>query len=196
MLGQSAISPVTCVNSAAVCVFPTDIGWVGIAGRGQVLQSLVFGYDAQAEVLSRFQVELEDGGNIVDWNPTLRVRLQRFLGGQGSADFRDVDTVATESTPFAARVIAAVRNIPAGQVKSYAEVAAMSGSPKASRAVGNIMARNTIPLVIPCHRVVASGGRLGGFSSPQGLEMKTRLLRLEGFAEVAAFRNLSLVNGH
>ena len=179
MLGQSAISSATCVDSASVCVFKTPVGWVGIAGTGDVLSSLVFGYDTEGEALARFRSMLMTGGEIADWNPALRIRLQKFLGGDGPGDFRDIDTVVTESTPFAARVIAAVRDIPAGKVKSYAEVAAAAGSPKASRAVGNLMARNKIPLVIPCHRVVASGGRLGGFSSPRGLDMKTRLLELE-----------------
>jgi methylated-DNA-[protein]-cysteine S-methyltransferase len=140
---------------------------------------VVFGYDSETGILSRVQPELEAGGEIDDWNPLLRKRLQQFLSGKGSGDFRDVETVITEPTPFASRVIAAVRTIPAGNVLSYAEVAAAAGSPKASRAVGNLMARNTIPIVIPCHRVVASGGRLGGYSSPKGLEMKTRLLELD-----------------
>ena len=188
MLGQSAISAATCAESVSVSVFRTDAGWVGIAGYGPVLKSLSIGDHSQAECLGRFQDDLAAGGEIDDWNPALRIRIQRFLNGKGVDDFQDVDTVATESTPFAARVIAAVRAIPVGQVKSYAEVAAASGSPKASRAVGNIMARNTIPLIIPCHRVVASGGRLGGYSSPRGLSMKTRLLALEGVSDKTASR--------
>ena len=183
MLGQSAISAATCVDSVSVSVFRTNVGWVGIAGNGHVLKSLSIGHDSQAECLARFQEDLAAGGEIAEWNPRLRKRIERFLNGKGVDDFQDVDTVMTESTPFAARVIAAVRAIPAGQVMSYSDVAAASGSPKASRAVGNIMARNTIPLIIPCHRVVASGGRLGGYSSPRGLSMKTRLLELEGVTE-------------
>ncbi len=193
MLGQSAISTATCVDSLAVSLFSTSAGWVGIAGRGQLLESLVLGYDSQADVLARFADVLAAGGELGDWNPALRVRIQKFLDGEGSGEFGDVDTVVTETTPFAARVIATVRRIPVGEVRSYAEVAAQSGSPKASRAVGNIMARNSIPLVIPCHRVVASGGRLGGYSSPRGLGMKTRLLQLEGVTGEAAARYLSLV---
>ncbi|WP_197453383.1 methylated-DNA--[protein]-cysteine S-methyltransferase [Caulifigura coniformis] len=156
------------------------MGWVGMAGEGLLLHSLVLGHSSQAECLARFQDLLASGAVIDDWNPELRTRVQRFLAGDVCDDFRDVETAVTESTPFASRVIAAVRRIPAGKVLSYTEVAAQSGSPRASRAVGNIMARNRIPLVIPCHRVVASGGRLGGYSSPQGLSMKTRLLQLEG----------------
>jgi len=183
MLGQSAISEATCVDLIAVSLFRTAVGWVAMAGEGHVLHSLVIGHSSQAECLSRFQDLLAAGAVIDDWNPELRVRIQRFLGGEARDNFRDVKTVITESTPFASRVIAAVRRIPAGKVLSYSEVAALGGSPKASRAVGNIMARNTIPLVIPCHRVVASGGRLGGYSSPQGLSMKTRLLQLENAAD-------------
>ena len=179
MKGQSAISLRTCDESLSLSVFRTAIGWVGLAGHGEVLRSLVFGYDSQAEVLSRFSSELAANGTIRDWNPLLRKRLQSFLQGDGDASFKDVATVVTESTPFASKVIDAVKRIPPGRVKSYAEVAAAAGSPKASRAVGNIMARNTIPIIIPCHRVVASGGRLGGYSSPKGLSMKTRLLNLE-----------------
>jgi len=192
MLGQSAISAVTCADSTSVFVFPSAVGWVGIAGHGHVLRSVSIGYATQAECLGRFQEELAAGGDIADWNPALRTRIQNFLNGAGVDDFQDVDTVVTESTPFAARVIAAVRAIPAGQVKSYAEVASAAGSPKASRAVGNIMARNTIPLIIPCHRVVASGGRLGGYSSPRGLSMKTRLLELEGITDKPSLRYPSL----
>ena len=178
-MGQSAFSPRTCDELLSISVFPTAIGWIGMAGEGDTLHSLVFGYDSQAEVLGRFRTEFEGDAEIRDWNPELRQRLQAFLKGDGNAGFKDVKTVETETTPFAARVIAAVRRIPAGKVKSYAEIAAAAGSPKASRAVGNIMARNTIPIIIPCHRVVASGGRLGGYSSPKGLDMKTRLLELE-----------------
>jgi len=192
MLGQSAISAVTCAESVSISLFPTELGWVGMAGQGKVLRSLAIGEHSYAECLGRFQADLAEGGEIADWNPRLKKRIQRFLNGAGVDNFRDVETVVTESTPFAARVIAAVRAIPAGRVQSYSEVAAVAGSPKASRAVGNIMARNTIPLIIPCHRVVASGGRLGGYSSPRGLSMKTRLLALEGVTDPVSAGNQAI----
>jgi methylated-DNA-[protein]-cysteine S-methyltransferase len=62
---------------------------------------------------------------------------------------------------------------------TYGELAAKAGSPRAARAVGSCMARNRIPLVIPCHRVVPSGGRLGSFSAPGGSETKRRLIDME-----------------
>ncbi|MEX1224432.1 MAG: MGMT family protein, partial [Pirellulales bacterium] len=73
----------------------------------------------------------------------------------------------------------ACRRIPIGQTMSYAELAAVAGSPGAARAVGNIMAGNRVPIIVPCHRVVGSGGSLGGYSSSGGLRTKRRLLSLE-----------------
>jgi methylated-DNA-[protein]-cysteine S-methyltransferase len=192
MLGQSAVPTATCVDSLVVSVFETELGWIGMAGQGRKLHSLVLGYDSDDDALAQFAPVIAAGGDVEDWNPPLRRRIETFLAGRGSADFRDVDTIVTESSPFAARVIAAVRSIPPGQVRSYMQIAAQCGSPRAPRAVGNLMARNTIPLVIPCHRVVASGGRLGGYSSPRGLGMKSRLLALEGVSDRLAlkYRNL------
>ena len=63
---------------------------------------------------------------------------------------------------------------------SYGELAANAGKPGATRAVGNTMARNRFPIVIPCHRVVGAGGGLGGFSAPSGISLKEKLLSLEG----------------
>lgn len=81
-------------------------------------------------------------------------------------------------TTFQQRVWQELRKIPPGRTRSYAEVAAAVGSPQAARAVGGACGANPIPLLVPCHRVLASGGRLGGFSG--GLDWKRRLLALEG----------------
>ncbi len=75
-------------------------------------------------------------------------------------------------------VLRACYAIPYGQVRTYGALARQTGSPKAARAVGNIMAANPIPIVIPCHRVIGSDGRLHGYGG--GLDVKARLLRLEG----------------
>jgi len=79
---------------------------------------------------------------------------------------------------FGRRVLHATSEIPFGGVLSYAEVAAEAGSPRGSRAAGNALGSNPIPIVIPCHRVLRSGGALGGYGG--GLERKRWLLELEG----------------
>ena len=80
---------------------------------------------------------------------------------------------------FAQMVLEACRRIPYGQTASYADLARAVGVPGAARAVGSVMARNPVPLVVPCHRVVRSDGSLGGFSVPDGVALKRRLLRME-----------------
>jgi methylated-DNA-[protein]-cysteine S-methyltransferase len=83
-----------------------------------------------------------------------------------------------QGTPFQRQVWQELRRIPRGQAISYKELAQRVGNPKASRAVGQANGRNPIPLIIPCHRVIAADGSLGGFSS--GLDKKRWLLRHEG----------------
>lgn len=80
-------------------------------------------------------------------------------------------------TPFAKKVYKAVLSIPLGQVRAYKWVAKKTGSPKAARAVGQALRRNPWPLIIPCHRVIAAGGSLGGYS--RGINKKKKLLDLE-----------------
>jgi O-6-methylguanine DNA methyltransferase len=80
------------------------------------------------------------------------------------------------TTPFRRRVLKEVAAIPYGEVKTYGEIALLAGKPKASRAVGSANACNPIPIVIPCHRVVAATG-LGGFAG--GVKMKKSLLEME-----------------
>ena len=82
--------------------------------------------------------------------------------------------------PFQTRVLLACAAIPWGQVSTYAQLAAAVGSPGASRAVGSSLARNPLPLFIPCHRVIGSDGALHGFAAPDGIRTKAWLLRHEG----------------
>lgn len=82
-------------------------------------------------------------------------------------------------TPFEQAALRAAAMIPPGEVRSYSWVASQIGRPRAARAVGQVMARNPLPLLFPCHRVVDSSGDLHNYG--YGLEMKARLLKLEGY---------------
>lgn len=83
-------------------------------------------------------------------------------------------------TDFRRRVLLETMNIPFGRTSSYGQLAARVHNPRAARAVGSTMACNPLPLVIPCHRVVASDGSMHGFSSPGGISTKIKLLQHEG----------------
>ena len=86
----------------------------------------------------------------------------------------------SHETPFREKVLRALARVGYGELVTYGELAARVGKPKASRAVGVAMATNPIPIIVPCHRVVAADGSLGGFSA--GLELKRRLHAHEGIA--------------
>jgi methylated-DNA-[protein]-cysteine S-methyltransferase len=90
----------------------------------------------------------------------------------------DVPVDLSYVTPFVRRVLTATMQVPAGNLVSYGDIARRIGQPRGSRAVGQALGRNPIPIVIPCHRVIASGGGIGGYGG--GIAMKKRLLRLEG----------------
>ncbi|MCH7752272.1 MAG: MGMT family protein [Planctomycetes bacterium] len=105
-------------------------------------------------------------------------RLREFARGEPT-DFSDVAVETRGATSFQRRVIDACRAIPWGETRSYGQLARSVGRPGAARAVGSVMAANRVPLVVPCHRVVAAAGGLGGFSAPQGVAMKRRLLAAE-----------------
>lgn len=92
----------------------------------------------------------------------------------------DVDFDLSAMTAFQQSVLRACAAIPSGSVVTYADLAKSAGRPAASRAVGQALGRNPIPLIIPCHRVLRVGGGLGGFSSSEGVAEKRRLLRHEG----------------
>lgn len=114
--------------------------------------------------------------NLFIWAQLTSEAIHSVLDGKEPRAAPPLDLRA--ATSFRRRVWTALRQIPIGSVKTYSEVASAIGSPAAVRAVGGACSANPVPLFIPCHRVVASGGNLGGFSG--GLDWKRRLLAVEG----------------
>jgi methylated-DNA-[protein]-cysteine S-methyltransferase len=104
--------------------------------------------------------------------------LKRYF--KGEAVKFDLPLDFSACTLFQQEVYQAVGNIPYGAMKSYKSVAVGMDRPKASRGIGSAMARNPLPIIIPCHRVVGSSGAMTGYSAPGGVEMKKRLLLMEG----------------
>jgi methylated-DNA-[protein]-cysteine S-methyltransferase len=101
--------------------------------------------------------------------------LDRYFAGRPTTFSVPLDPQV--GTPFQKRVWEELTRIPYGETRSYGEVAAAMGSPRAARAVGSANRSNTIPIVVPCHRVIKGDGGLGGYDS--GVEIKRKLLRLE-----------------
>jgi methylated-DNA-[protein]-cysteine S-methyltransferase len=162
---------------------------MGLAWRDELLCALVFGHASsrRAQAALGRLLQLLDQSDRGDSSRTaadvpqveqLIDALRAFADGQ-PVDFRHVAIDTGHLTPFARRVTAACRRIPWGQTRTYGQLAAACGRPHAARAVGQVMAANRWPLVVPCHRVLAAGGHLGGYSAPRGLAMKRRLLAME-----------------
>ena len=103
-------------------------------------------------------------------------QLDEYFDGRRDAFALDVDLRG--AAPFAQHVLEELARVPYGQTTTYGRLAAKVGAPRAARAVGTVMNRNPIPIVLPCHRVVGANGSLTGYGG--GLDVKEKLLRLEG----------------
>ena len=160
-------------------VFPSRLGWMALIGAGDVLKRLTFGHRSSHAAAAACGPELLQYAQPGDWNSQLVRRLQSYASGK-PVDFCDVRVDPGPLTEFRRRVVRCCRQIPYGKTISYGRLAAEAGSPRAARAVGNCMAVNRIPLIIPCHRVLPADGRPGSFSAPGGTRTKQRLLALEG----------------
>ena len=148
----------------------TSWGWVGISYSSRGLRRLILPRSGRAAVAR--ELGLPRVVALAPWEAFRRWLLAFLLGTGGCPDV-PVDLTGIEG--FTGRVLETARTIPPGTTITYGELARRAGSPRASRAAGQVMARNPIPLVIPCHRVVAAAGP-GGFAG--GLAMKTRLQAL------------------
>ncbi|MCO6046550.1 MGMT family protein [Aeoliella sp. ICT_H6.2] len=179
-LAKSAASPPA--KSESVC-FESNLGWMAVAYNDQKLGRILFGHPQFASLAKALKpFELEPARQLSDcprWVNDLCDRLQRLADGEPQT-FDSVPVSTSHLTPFATRVIGECRKLPWGRVVTYTELARLAGRPAAARAVGNVMANNRYPLVVPCHRVVGTSGHLGGFSAPGGLNTKRRLLEMEG----------------
>ena len=108
------------------------------------------------------------------------IELSRaYFNGQ-AVRFDDVACDLPSEKTFTGRVLRACRTIPYGLKRSYSWLAGAAGKPSGARAVAAALGRNPLPLVIPCHRVIHADGTLGGFSAPGGVELKRRMLTIEG----------------
>jgi methylated-DNA-[protein]-cysteine S-methyltransferase len=157
--------------------FPSELGWMALAGCGSRVSRLAFGQSNEAA--ARRDLGLPRGAVRNDvWFAELVERLQAYARG-ALDDFRDVAVDLDERTEFESMVAERCRQIPAGATLSYAGLAASVGRRGAARAVANVMRTNRVPIIIPCHRVVGSDGRMHGYSAAGGIDTKKRLLALE-----------------
>jgi len=166
-------------------VFETPIGHCGIAwsARGVVRFLLPEATAAETEQRMRALCPGAVVGAPRGWVASLVVRVRAHLAGTPD-DFADVALDTADQPPFFAAVYESLRKVPAGATTTYGALGRkIGGSTGAARAVGTAMAKNPFALLVPCHRVVGSDGKLHGFSAHGGLVTKARLLAIEGRPE-------------
>lgn len=153
------------------------IGWLGLVSDDQALVRIISRPD-EDQVLEQLALDYPDARQGMtttlqqardELNDYFSGRLKRF----------SVPLRVSEVHGFTAACLEALLKTSCGEVLSYGELAAAAGSPRAARAVGNAMAANPWPIIVPCHRVVAAGGKLGGYSGGAGPVTKDWLLQFE-----------------
>jgi O-6-methylguanine DNA methyltransferase len=156
--------------------FNSSLGRMEALESAKGLVAISFGKSARKEIARILKSDFKDfdvvsGGRE---NKKAEKQINRYLAGKLKKFSLKLDL---RGTPFQKKVLGKVASIPYGKVKTYGAIARAIGQPEASRAVGGANGRNRLPLVIPCHRVVAMNG-LGGYAG--GLNVKKRLLKIEG----------------
>jgi len=164
------------------CLFPTAIGSCAIAWSDRGVTSVWLpeqtDRETSARVARRFPQSLES--TPPPFVAHAIAGIVALLEGE-SRDLTDVPLEFDDSVPeFHRRVYDVARTIKPGTTLSYGEIAARVGDPDSARAVGQALGRNPIPIIVPCHRVLAADGGTGGFSAPGGTATKLRLLAIEG----------------
>ena len=163
-------------------VFDTAAGYCAIAWNdaGIVRMQLPAGAAAASERELRRRLPGAEPGTPTSAVADAIGAVKRYFCGE-KIDFSQVRLDLGKQDAFSARIYAEARRLGWGQTSTYGTLAKQLGAePQAARDVGQAMARNPVPLIIPCHRVLAAGGKLGGFSAPGGSAAKIRMLQLEG----------------
>lgn len=160
-------------------IFDTVLGTCGLAWENDqnALKRSFLSHCTRAELIERRD------GTIVDeppaWIAAVADRFANHLTGRFD-DFEDVALDMSGVSAVKARIYARLRSVHAGHTTTYGALAAAIGKPGAAQLVGQAMATNPFLVLVPCHRVVATNGQLGGFSAPGGVVTKNRLLAIEG----------------
>lgn len=162
------------------CLFDTALGGCGIAWTGDAIAAVQLPEASDGGTRTRLQ---RHTGSLPEGPPPAFVRdaivrIQALLQGARD-DLADLPLDMEGVPEFHRKVYAVARAIPPGEVLSYGEVARRLGEPGAARAVGQALGKNPFAPVVPCHRVLAAGGRAGGFSAEGGTTTKLRMLEIE-----------------
>lgn len=176
--GNIGVTGGTVMPAFGVVLFATSIGPCEIAWSERGVSAVRLPKNGPAQTPSSQPVPLLEDDDLPP-NTRLAIReIAALLRGE-PADLSGIEIDLKESPDFNRRVYAVARGIPPGATLTYGQVSAELGEPRAAQAVGRALGQNPVPIIVPCHRVLASGGRSGGFSAPGGVDTKLRILSIE-----------------
>jgi methylated-DNA-[protein]-cysteine S-methyltransferase len=169
------------MTASGFALFDTAIGRCGIAWGERGVAGVQLPEAGEAETRARMLHRFPAAGEAAPPPEVHRAieRIVALLRGE-AGDLAGVALDMDHVPEFHRRVYEAARAIPPGQTLSYGDIARQVGAPGAARAVGQALGRNPFPIVVPCHRVLAAGGKIGGFSAQGGIATKRRMLAIEG----------------
>ncbi|HEY9764922.1 MAG TPA: methylated-DNA--[protein]-cysteine S-methyltransferase [Chroococcales cyanobacterium] len=165
---------------AGYVLFETAIGPCGIAWRSGKIARIQLPEANEEETKTRLlgDSDFPENAPLPGWVKEVIEKISAHLAGK-TQDFSFVPLALDELPDFSRKVYEAALSIKSGKTATYGELAEMTGYPRAARAVGHALGKNPFPIVVPCHRVVAKGGKPGGFSAFGGLKTKKKLLDAE-----------------
>ncbi|MEA2876462.1 MAG: methylated-DNA-[protein]-cysteine S-methyltransferase [Hyphomicrobiales bacterium] len=161
-------------------VFETRLGFAAIAWSDNGITRFRLPYPDRASAQAQFNGKAKPQEPPPHVAAVVEQAVRYFAGEQ--IDFSPIELDLSTVDPLRRPIYDALRKVKFGETVSYGELAKRAGvtAPQAAQDVGVAMARNPVPLIIPCHRVLAAGGKLGGFSAPGRTETKEKMLALEG----------------
>ena len=159
-------------------IFKTKWGYFGLAGTEYALCRTQLSGPKREKIKSLLLKNIPDAQFDKSFFRPLQEQINTYFEG-AYVDFRNIPIVLEGFSSFVGSVLSACRNIEFGRTISYSGLAIKIGRPTAVRAVGNALAKNPLPLIIPCHRIIRGDGKIGGFSAIGGTDLKAKLLRHE-----------------
>jgi len=166
-------------------IFKTKWGYFGLAGTESALYRTQLPGLEHKKIESRLLKNQPDAQFEKTYFKALQQQITAYFEGVCVNFGPDIPIVLDRLSVFSSKVLTTCRKIKFGRTVSYSELAKKAGQPAASRAVGNALAKNPLPLIIPCHRVLRTDGKMGGFSAPGGISLKKRMFALEHKALMA-----------
>ena len=169
------------MNALGFSIFETAIGACGVAWSARGIVGVQLPEAGEIHTRARLARRFPGTG---ERGPPAAIQaaiaaMTALLAGE-LENLAEVELDLDGVEPFHRQVYAIARSIPPGSTLTYGEIAARVGDPGAARAVGQALGKNPFPIVVPCHRVLAAGGKTGGFSATGGVDAKLRMLQIEG----------------